>query len=94
MFHSDFDFFQIEIAIRRTKIDTEGNVPFTLSIALTNLGFMIFFILEIILKAWAYGPMNFFRMSAAHLLEALVASTCFVSKLNNFIQLTIFPFRN
>lgn len=79
--HSHFKrfLFQIEIASHRTQIDTQGNVPFTLSIALTNLGFMIFFILEIVLKAWAYGPINFFRISTAHILEALIAFTCFVS---------------
>ncbi|CAF3699173.1 unnamed protein product [Rotaria sp. Silwood1] len=39
---------------------------------------MFYFVLEIVLKAWAFGPVNFFRSSSTHILEAAVAFTCFI----------------
>jgi hypothetical protein len=46
---------------------------------------MIFFVFEIIMKGWSYGPKNFFRSSSAHILEAVVAFTCFVRLKFNLI---------
>ena len=59
-------------------IDERVNVPYTLTVAVANLMFMIYFVLEIIIKAWAFGPINFFQSSSEHILEAAVALTCFV----------------
>ncbi len=53
-------------------------MTYELTIAFVNLSFMIYFFLEIIVKAWAFGPMNFFRSSTTHILEAAVACTCLV----------------
>lgn len=53
-------------------------MTYELTIAFVNLSFMIYFFLEIIIKAWAFGPMNFFRSSTTHILEAAVACTCLV----------------
>jgi hypothetical protein len=39
---------------------------------------MIYFVLEIIMKAWAFGSDKYFRSSSANILEATVAFTCFV----------------
>ena len=47
-------------------------------IAFANLSFMVYFALEIIMKAWSMGSMKFFRSSSAHVLEAAVAFTCLV----------------
>jgi hypothetical protein len=49
-----------------------------LPLAFANLSCMIYFGLEIIVKAWAFGPINFFRSSTARILEAVVAFTCLV----------------
>lgn len=72
-------FSQMEVASRRVDIEPKGDVPYTLTLAFINLGFMIYFVLEIIIKAWAFGPINFYRSSWEHVLEATVALTCFVS---------------
>ena len=50
----------------------------TLLIAFANLSFMVYFALEVIVKAWSVGSMKFFRSSSAHILEAAVALSCLV----------------
>jgi len=47
---------------------------------------MFFFVLEILIKLWAFGPVNFFRSSSEHKLEAIVAFTCFVRERQEFIS--------
>ena len=53
-------------------------VDYTLPIAVTNTIFMIYFVLETIIKLWSFGPRNFFRSSSMNLFETLVAVICLV----------------
>ena len=61
-------------------------VDYTLPIAVTNLVFMIYFVLETMIKLWSFGPMNFFRSSSMNLFETLVAVTCLVGKKSKVIR--------
>ncbi|CAF1583402.1 unnamed protein product [Rotaria magnacalcarata] len=71
-------FVTIEVSNRPVNTDYMDLVAFTLPMAIANCCFLLYFALEIILKAWAFGPLNFFRSSTMHILEATVAFTCFI----------------
>ncbi|CAF1476583.1 unnamed protein product [Rotaria sp. Silwood1] len=68
----------IEVSNRHLNNNYNDIVTYTLPMAILNLCFMFYFVLEIVLKAWAFGPVNFFRSSSTHILEAVVAFTCFI----------------
>ncbi|CAF1465916.1 unnamed protein product [Rotaria sp. Silwood1] len=68
----------IEVSNRHLNNNYNDIVTYTLPMAILNLCFMFYFVLEIVLKAWAFGPVNFFRSSSTHILEAAVAFTCFI----------------
>ncbi|CAF4417124.1 unnamed protein product, partial [Adineta steineri] len=60
----------IEVSHHHLNTDYEDLVIYIIPIAFINLSLIIYFFLEIIVKAWAFGPMNFFRSSTMHILEA------------------------
>ncbi|CAF4301086.1 unnamed protein product, partial [Adineta steineri] len=68
----------IEVSHHHLNTDYEDLVIYIIPIAFINLSLIIYFFLEIIVKAWAFGPINFFRSSTMHIFEAIVAFTCFV----------------
>ncbi|CAF4114160.1 unnamed protein product [Rotaria sp. Silwood2] len=68
----------MEVSSRHLNNNYNDIVTYTLPMAITNLCFIFYFVLEIVLKAWAFGPVNFFRSSSTHMLEAIVAFICFI----------------
>ncbi|CAF1473352.1 unnamed protein product [Adineta steineri] len=71
-------FTTIEVSNRHLHSKYEELVQHTLLIAFINFSFTIYFVLEIMMKAWSFGPDKYFRSSSAHILEAGVALTCFI----------------
>ncbi|CAF0795036.1 unnamed protein product [Rotaria sordida] len=70
-------FVTIEVSDHHLNTNYNDIVTYTLPMAIINLCFIFYFVLEIVLKAWAFGTVNFFRSSSMHILEAIVAFTCF-----------------
>ncbi|CAF1535640.1 unnamed protein product [Adineta ricciae] len=68
----------IEVGHRHLNTNYRDVVTYLVPLAYVNLSFMIYFVLEILIKAWAYGPGHFFRSSTIHVLEATVALSCLI----------------
>ncbi|CAF0799248.1 unnamed protein product [Rotaria sp. Silwood1] len=68
----------IEISHRHLHSEYKGLVAHTLLISFANMSLIIYFVFEIIMKAWSFGPDKFFRSSSANILEAAVAFTCLI----------------
>ncbi|UJR31120.1 hypothetical protein I4U23_018628 [Adineta vaga] len=68
----------IEISNHRLNTNYRDIIMYIVPLAFVNLSLMIYFVLEIIVKAWAYGPSKFFRSSTIHILEATVAFSCLI----------------
>ncbi|CAF2053976.1 unnamed protein product [Rotaria magnacalcarata] len=71
-------FTTIEVSNRHLHSEYKNLVNRTLPIAFANFSLMIYFVFEIIMKAWSFGPDKYFRASTAHILEGAVAVTCLV----------------
>ncbi|CAF1218621.1 unnamed protein product [Rotaria magnacalcarata] len=71
-------FTTIEVSNRHLHSEYKNLVNRTLPIAFANVSLMIYFVFEIIMKAWSFGPDKYFRASTAHILEGAVAVTCLV----------------
>ncbi|CAF0807179.1 unnamed protein product [Adineta ricciae] len=70
-------FTTIEVSHRHLHSEYKDLVRRSIFIAFMNLSLLIYFVLEIVMKAWSYGPDKYFRSSAANILETAVAFTCF-----------------
>ncbi|CAF2107712.1 unnamed protein product [Rotaria magnacalcarata] len=71
-------FTTIEVSNRHLHSEYKNLVNRTLPIAFANFSLMIYFVFEIIMKAWSFGPDKYFRASTAHILEGAVAVTCLI----------------
>ncbi|CAF1209473.1 unnamed protein product [Rotaria sordida] len=68
----------IEVSNRHLHSEYDKLVAQTLLISFANLSLMIYFVFEIIMKAWSFGPDKFFRSSTANIFEAVVAFACLI----------------
>ncbi|CAF3440994.1 unnamed protein product [Rotaria socialis] len=71
-------FTTIEVSNRHLHSEYKNLVNHTLPVAFTNFSLMIYFVFEIIMKAWSFGADKYFRASTAHILEGTIAVACLV----------------